>query len=265
MRDSPLFVDLAGSILQNGHYLRFTAEGWSMRPTIQHGDTLPVEQVDTEDIRRGDILLYRSGGGVRAHRVQSIPVAQAIVPAASTLLPTHSGSRNISPKSRIASLRENIGPEGHQNLAQSVSLGKESELEEPRNGSGGFSRLMDRAFIGHRLRLNWRPMGAIWAEAPQSPALGLSMRRRLCLRIAPSSRHQTEHRPLHHDGAPSLFFTVRGDAAREDELVAPEEILGRGVFVERHGRRIRLRGPVVEARRALRRCASWIKKLMMNG
>ncbi len=51
-------------------------EGWSMQPTIRYGETIQAEPVRADEIRRGDILLYRWERGVRAHRVARI-VAQA--------------------------------------------------------------------------------------------------------------------------------------------------------------------------------------------
>jgi hypothetical protein len=60
-------------------------------------------------------------------------------------------------------------------------------------------------------------------------------------------------------------FVVRGDAGGEEELVLADQILGRVVSLERDGRRIRLRGPVAMARRALRRGASRIRAFSTRG
>lgn len=63
------FRDLCGRLIARGHVVRFRAEGWSMYPTIRHGETVDVAAVDAADIRRGDVLLCRMGSGFVAHRV----------------------------------------------------------------------------------------------------------------------------------------------------------------------------------------------------
>ena len=78
MRDSQRFTQLAGEILHRGHSIRFPAEGFSMGRTIRDGETILVEPVQTGDIRRGDILLYRWERGVRAHRVLRIRRAESV-------------------------------------------------------------------------------------------------------------------------------------------------------------------------------------------
>ena len=72
MRDSRQFTEVARLVLERGYGVRFPAEGLSMGPTIRNGETILVEPVRGEDVRRGDILLYRWERGVRAHRVVRI-------------------------------------------------------------------------------------------------------------------------------------------------------------------------------------------------
>jgi signal peptidase I len=71
MPDS-LFFDLTSEVLRNGHRMRFRAEGKSMHPTIRDGEAITVEPVTPFDVKTGDIILYRSGRGVKAHRVLAI-------------------------------------------------------------------------------------------------------------------------------------------------------------------------------------------------
>ncbi len=64
-----LFADLSVELLRRGHGVRFRAPGHSMHPTINDRETVTVEPVAPSSVKRGDIVLYRSEGGVVAHRV----------------------------------------------------------------------------------------------------------------------------------------------------------------------------------------------------
>jgi signal peptidase I len=63
------FVEIVSEVLGRGNSVRFRAKGTSMHPTIREGEVVTVEPVQPAGIRRGDIILYRSGRGVFAHRV----------------------------------------------------------------------------------------------------------------------------------------------------------------------------------------------------
>ena len=67
--DPPAFADLAAEFLGRGIGVRFTARGSSMWPFIHDGDVLVVEPAAGETLRVGDVVLYRAGGGVMAHRL----------------------------------------------------------------------------------------------------------------------------------------------------------------------------------------------------
>jgi signal peptidase I len=67
-----LFPDLIGELLGRGHRVLFRANGKSMHPTIKDGETVTIEPVETSDVKRGDIILYRRGLSVIAHRVEAI-------------------------------------------------------------------------------------------------------------------------------------------------------------------------------------------------
>ena len=59
--------------LKNGRSVRFRAPGCSMAPLIRSNDTLIVEPVAPAAVFTGDIVLYRSGAGLTAHRVVGTP------------------------------------------------------------------------------------------------------------------------------------------------------------------------------------------------
>jgi hypothetical protein len=69
MTSSASFHALCEQLLASGHSARFSASGHSMRPTILDGDILTVEPLAEAETRRGQILLVRSDGKLRAHRV----------------------------------------------------------------------------------------------------------------------------------------------------------------------------------------------------
>ena len=64
-----LFAEAAESLLRQGFPVRFSARGTSMGPLIRDGEQVSVEPVATESLKPGDVVLYRSGSGVRAHRI----------------------------------------------------------------------------------------------------------------------------------------------------------------------------------------------------
>ena len=70
-----LFVEVSTDLLRRGQSVRFRAPGWSMHPSIKDGETITVEPVAPCDVKRGDIILYRSQQGVIAHRVVKIQSA----------------------------------------------------------------------------------------------------------------------------------------------------------------------------------------------
>jgi hypothetical protein len=72
MRDSGLFGVVMKEALATGTVVRFRAEGGSMYPTIRDGDTITIAAVSAIDVVRGDVLLYRHGQRVLAHRVVGV-------------------------------------------------------------------------------------------------------------------------------------------------------------------------------------------------
>jgi signal peptidase len=66
------FAALVEHVVGTGMSIRFRACGDSMYPTILHGDVITVAPVAAHAVARGDILLYRDGDRVLAHRLISV-------------------------------------------------------------------------------------------------------------------------------------------------------------------------------------------------
>jgi signal peptidase I len=66
------FVDVVSDLLRRGHSVRFRANGGSMHPTIREGEAITVAPARPAGIKRGDVILYRVGRGVIAHRVARV-------------------------------------------------------------------------------------------------------------------------------------------------------------------------------------------------
>ena len=63
------FSQIAQSLTIAGIPFRFVAMGQSMYPTILNGEMLHVEPIGRQRLKSGDILLFRSNGAFKAHRV----------------------------------------------------------------------------------------------------------------------------------------------------------------------------------------------------
>jgi hypothetical protein len=72
-----MFLDVSTELLLSGYGIRFRPGGQSMTPTIRDGEAVTVEPVKAADVRRGEIILYRTERGLIAHRVVSIREAGA--------------------------------------------------------------------------------------------------------------------------------------------------------------------------------------------
>ncbi|HEY6339220.1 MAG TPA: signal peptidase I [Candidatus Sulfotelmatobacter sp.] len=64
-----LKCELAGEVLRSSGSLRLRVTGWSMLPTIFPGDTLMIEQADSDRVVKGDIVLFRWDRRLFVHRV----------------------------------------------------------------------------------------------------------------------------------------------------------------------------------------------------
>lgn len=54
------FRALCEAVLTDGNAVRFRARGHSMHPQVRDGDEVQITPIAEEDVRVGDILLYRS-------------------------------------------------------------------------------------------------------------------------------------------------------------------------------------------------------------
>lgn len=61
--------DLAHELVDAGASFCFTARGWSMYPFVKEGDVLQVVPVTFRELGIGDVVFYRSGSRLLAHRV----------------------------------------------------------------------------------------------------------------------------------------------------------------------------------------------------
>jgi signal peptidase I len=59
-------------ILYHGKETVFRYRGKSMHPTLKEGMNICAEEVPVSSVRRGDIILYKSGSSLAAHRVIKI-------------------------------------------------------------------------------------------------------------------------------------------------------------------------------------------------
>ena len=64
-----LLLDLSTELLGRGKRVRFKAPGRSMYPAIRENEAITVEPIKPRDVKVGDIILYRSGESLVAHRV----------------------------------------------------------------------------------------------------------------------------------------------------------------------------------------------------
>ena len=67
-----LLLDLSTELLGRGKRVRFRAPGRSMYPTIRENEPITVEPIAPQDVKVGDIILYRFEESVVAHRVMRI-------------------------------------------------------------------------------------------------------------------------------------------------------------------------------------------------
>jgi hypothetical protein len=78
-RDSRRFLAALTTVLRDGQSVRFRAHGWSMFPAIRDGQMITVAPLRGAPVRTGDIVLYRHGRGVTAHRVIGLRVSRGRV------------------------------------------------------------------------------------------------------------------------------------------------------------------------------------------
>lgn len=75
MQDSEIFSAVIAQALASGTPVQFRAEGESMYPTIRDGEAVTVAPVSPASIVRGDVVLFRHGRRVLAHRVVGVTMS----------------------------------------------------------------------------------------------------------------------------------------------------------------------------------------------
>jgi hypothetical protein len=195
-----------------------------MYPTIRNNEVIGVEPVKPSQVKRGDIILYRTDRGVIAHRVVRIENERPF-----------RASRSVSLKDR---LREPRGAAfGLEARGAAYSLGSAPEGHPPRRE--------DRPFQALRSGSSSLEDGgsSLKRSDPRTPACG--RQEVLLKRSAPQTKcslikHSAlsfKHSSLSpHCSALSTLFVLRGDASGTcDEPVEGAQILGKVVSVERDG------------------------------
>jgi len=71
-----MFQDVSRELLRQGYHIRFRPVGRSMQPTIRDGEAITVAPVSLCEVRRGDILLYSTCAGLKAHRVVKTGISE---------------------------------------------------------------------------------------------------------------------------------------------------------------------------------------------
>ncbi len=66
---TPTFLEVAQDVLNGGYEVQLDTRGDSMVPLIRSGNFLRVEAVKPEQLRLGDVIIYRAGGQLVAHRL----------------------------------------------------------------------------------------------------------------------------------------------------------------------------------------------------
>jgi uncharacterized repeat protein (TIGR01451 family) len=66
---SKLFGSISQALLSGGLGLRFQARGRSMQPGIQDGEILHVQPIATQELKKGDVVLFADGAQYKAHRL----------------------------------------------------------------------------------------------------------------------------------------------------------------------------------------------------
>jgi signal peptidase I len=72
MNQQELSNALRKEVIKNGHAVQTIASGYSMFPFLRKGDTLTIEPVPMNNIKRGDVVVFESEEKWIAHRVIKI-------------------------------------------------------------------------------------------------------------------------------------------------------------------------------------------------
>lgn len=139
-----LFADLCEELLRQGKSVRFRAPGRSMYPTIRQNEAITVEPMDLSSINVGDIVLYRQGRSVVAHRVVRIDSAGTELPPPCSL---ESCPSSLVPRYSFVTCddtwgRQNVLVEGEQILGKVVSVERKGREVDPYSTKARVRRLI---------------------------------------------------------------------------------------------------------------------------
>jgi hypothetical protein len=140
--------EMASETLRAGRRLHLRAIGWSMLPTIWPGDVLVVENAASQNPGRGDIMLFRCGDRLVAHRVVKSDASGSVVVQ---------GDAVSQPDAAL----------GHSDLmGKVISIQRRTRQMQPRHELPGFSRVV----AGVLRRSEWmaRALAAAYRFAQRS-------------------------------------------------------------------------------------------------
>ena len=240
---SNVFFEVAEEVLRRGHRVRFRAEGASMHPTIRAGETITVKPASPAELEVGDIALYRTERGVIAHRVIRRHTHHAAIRYDAGGAGVTSTHRRADPAVAGSALAAN---------RDQASAGRtKRSVDHSEAGASRTPHTPDRNKAGASPGPTVRQDGATPAHRRADPWVGLAANRdeARAWRTQHTADHnkagasRTPHSAVCHEAgaSPGPTFIMRGDAASStDEPVSPQQILGKVVAVERHGRDIDL-------------------------
>jgi signal peptidase len=78
MLHTEILCEMSTTLLRRGIRVRFAAKGQSMQPVIRDGEVITVIPVAAAEVKRRDILLYRTPRGLIAHRLVGIKRHQGL-------------------------------------------------------------------------------------------------------------------------------------------------------------------------------------------
>lgn len=70
--DNTLLVKTAIALLKGGQPIEIKAQGFSMFPLLQPGNTLLISPTNAANCRRGDIVVFEGQGKLIAHRIAAL-------------------------------------------------------------------------------------------------------------------------------------------------------------------------------------------------
>jgi hypothetical protein len=265
-----LFADVVVDLLRRGARVRFQAPGWSMYPTIKNGEVIGVEPVKPSQVKWGDIILYRNGRGVIAHRVVRIEkerlTALRSVSLKERLREPRGAAFGLEARGAAYSLEERP-----LRASRSVALedrGSCLKRSDPRTPACGRQEVL--------LKQSGRFESSASSEAILPPGrMPLWGGAKVEGRSSNGAVAECSRRAGGPSGPEALsgaffersdrFFILRGDASAVcDEPITAGQVLGKVVFVERDGCLIPLDNTKSKISQAARLYTYRIKRAISN-